>query len=146
MSNSDVARIFDEMADMEEIEGNRWESLAYRKAAASIRALGLPLETLYSRGELRTIDGVGSAIEKKIIQFLETGEISKYSEMKSRYPIDFTGLRRVQGLGPKKIFALYTALGIRSIDDLKIAVESHKIENLPGFGKRSEDNIRIGHA
>ncbi|EQB72632.1 MAG: hypothetical protein AMDU1_APLC00005G0011 [Thermoplasmatales archaeon A-plasma] len=142
MSNSDVARIFDELADMEEIEGNRWESLAYRKAAASIRALGLPLETLYSRGELRTIDGVGSAIEKKIIQFLETGEISKYSEMKSRYPIDFTGLRRVQGLGPKKIFALYTALGIRNIDDLKMAVESHKIENLPGFGKRSEDNIR----
>ena len=105
MSNSDVARIFDELADMEEIEGNRWESLAYRKAAASIRALGLPLETIYSRGELRTIDGVGSAIEKKIIQFLETGEISKYSEMKSRYPIDFTGLRRVQGLGPKKIRA-----------------------------------------
>ena len=141
MSNSEVARIFDELADMEEIEGNRWESLAYRKAAASIRALGLPLETIYSKGELRTIDGVGSAIEKKIIQFLETGEISKYSEMKSRYPIDFTGLRRVQGLGPKKIFALYTALGIRSIDDLKIAVESRKIENLPGFGKRSEDNI-----
>ena len=142
MSNSEVARIFDELADMEEIEGNRWESLAYRKAAASIRSLGLPLETIYSKGELRTIDGVGSAIEKKIIQFLETGEISKYSEMKSKYPIDFTGLRRVQGLGPKKIFALYTALGIRSIDDLKMAVESHKIENLPGFGKRSEDNIR----
>ena len=142
MSNSEVARIFDELADMEEIEGNRWESLAYRKAAASIRALGLPLETIYSKGELRTIDGVGSAIEKKIIQFLETGEISKYSEMKSKYPIDFTDLRRVQGLGPKKIFALYTALGIRSIDDLKMAVESHKIENLPGFGKKSEDNIR----
>ncbi|MEM0156692.1 MAG: helix-hairpin-helix domain-containing protein [Thermoplasmataceae archaeon] len=142
MSNSEIATIFDELADMEEIEGNRWESLAYRKAAASIRSLGVPLETVYSKGELRTIDGVGSAIEKKIIQFLETGNVEKYAEMKSRYPIDFTGLRRVQGLGPKKIYALYTGLGITSIEDLRSAIESHKIEKLPGFGKKSEDNIK----
>ncbi len=142
MSNSEIAIIFDELADMEEIEGNRWESLAYRKAAASIRSLGVPLETIYSKGELRTIDGVGSAIEKKIIQFLETGKVEKYAEMKSRYPIDFTGLRRVQGLGPKKIYALYTGLGITGLEDLKAAVESHKIEKLSGFGKKSEDNIK----
>ena len=38
--NEELAEIFGEMADIQEIEGNRWESLAYRKVSANITALG----------------------------------------------------------------------------------------------------------
>ena len=141
MINQDVADIIDEMADMEEIEGNRWESLAYRKAASSIRSLSVDLEQMYRENRLREIDGVGPAIEKKIIQYITSGSIEKYLEMKRKYPLDFKNLRRIQGLGPKKIYALYRSIGVKNIEDLRSAVNDHRIAGIPGFGKKSEENL-----
>jgi len=141
MINQEIAGIFDEMADMEDLEGNRWQSLAYRKVSASILALGEDLTDIYRRGKLRDIDGVGDAIEKKIVQFIEHGRIDKYSDLKKKYPIDFQSLKKIQGLGPKKIFALYLNLGIRNVEDLMKAIEEKKISGLPGFGGKSESNL-----
>lgn len=141
MINGDVADILDELGDMEEIRGNRWEALAYRKAASSIRSLSTDLEILYKEGKLREIDGVGSAIEKKIIQYLKEGKIDKYAELKKQYPIEFNSLRRVQGLGPRKIYSLYTALGVRNLQDLRNAVDRGEIAGVPGFGVKSQRNI-----
>ena len=81
MINQDLSGMFDEMADMEELEGNRWQSLAYRKVSASIQALGEDITDIYRRGKLREIDGVGDAIEKKIVQFIEHGTIDKYDDL-----------------------------------------------------------------
>ncbi|MFG1519234.1 MAG: helix-hairpin-helix domain-containing protein [Thermoplasmataceae archaeon] len=141
MINQEIAGIFDEMADMEDLEGNRWQSLAYRKVSASILALGEDLTDIYRRGKLRDIDGVGDAIEKKIAQFIEHGKIDKYSDLKKKYPIDFQSLKKIQGLGPKKIFALYLNLGIRNVEDLMKAIEEKKISGLPGFGGKTESNL-----
>ena len=141
MINEEVAELLEELADMEEIEGNRWESIAYRKAAGSIRSLSIDLEQLYRENKLREIDGVGQAIEKKIIQYITTGSIEKYLELKRKYPLDFRNLRRIQGLGPKKIYALYRSLGVRELTDLREALEKHSIASVPGFGAKSEANI-----
>lgn len=142
MFNDDLAEIFYELSEMEEIEGKRWESLAYRKVAASISALGEDIREVYKRGELRNIDGVGTAIEKKIIQYVEQDRIDLYERFKEKYPIDFKQMRKIQGLGPKKIAALYTELGIRNVDDLRKAIETHRISGLPGFGRKSEENLQ----
>ena len=139
--NSELARIFGEMADMEEIDGNRWEALAYRKVSMSILALSMDIEEVHEKGQLRSIDGVGEAIEKKITQYINERRINKYDELKKKYPIDFYGLGKIQGLGPKKIFALYSKLGVKTIEDLSEAVRQHKISSLPGFGEKSEKNI-----
>ncbi len=141
MINEEVADLLEEMADMEEIEGNRWESLAYRKASSSIRSLSLDLEQIYRENRLREIDGVGQAIEKKIVQYIKTGSIEKYQELKRKYPLDFKNLRRIQGLGPRKIYALYRSLGVRNLDDLRAAVNKHLIAGVPGFGAKSEANL-----
>ena len=140
--NDELAAIFEEMADMEEIEGRKWQSLAYRKAAASISAAGGNLMDMYRSDRLRDIDGVGEAIEAKIRDYIEKGKIEKYEEMKARYPIDFTTLRKLQGLGPKKIYALFTALGVKDIETLKAALNDHSISGLQGFGEKSEESIR----
>ncbi len=140
--NDELAAIFEEMADMEEIEGRKWQSLAYRKAAASISAAGSNLMDLYRSGRLRDIDGVGDAIEAKIRDYIEKGKIEKYEEMKARYPIDFTSLRKLQGLGPKKIYALFTALRVKDIETLKAALNDHSISGLQGFGEKSEESLR----
>ena len=69
MFNDELSEIFSEMADIEEIEGKRWESLAYRKVSANIAALGEDIREIYRRNELRKIEGVGDAIAKKIAQY-----------------------------------------------------------------------------
>lgn len=136
--------MFEELADLEEIEGNRWGAIAYRKVSASILKLTEDISAYGRRGELRTIDGVGTAIEKKILQYLESGQIEKLDEMKKKYPVDFSGLRKVQGLGSKTIAALYNSLGVRNIEDLRKAIESHQISSLKGFTEKTEEKLRRG--
>lgn len=142
MINRELASIFEEMGDIEEIEGNRWESIAYRRVALSIGTLSEDIKEIYKRGELRKIDGVGKAIELKIIEFIENGKISKHEEMKKKYPVDFTTLGKIQGLGPKRIAVLYRELNVRNIDDLKKAAEDDEISKLSGFGEKSQESIK----
>ncbi|MEM0158976.1 MAG: helix-hairpin-helix domain-containing protein, partial [Thermoplasmataceae archaeon] len=142
MSNSELASIFEDLADMEEMEGNSWESLAYRRVAASIAVLSEDVSDIYSRGKLRSIEGVGEAIEKKIIEYLKTGSISKHVELKKKYDIDLRSLRNIHGLGPKRILSLYRNLGIKSLDDLEEAVKNGKIAGLSGFGLKSQESLK----
>lgn len=144
MFNQDLATIFEEMGDMEEIEGNRWESLAYRKVAESILSLGEDVRELAKRGELKSIDGVGEKSEKKILQYINEGKITHYENLKGRYPIDFASLRRIQGLGPKRIHILFKELGVKSVEDLETSIKEGSIAKLSGFGQKSQDNLKKG--
>ena len=142
--NNDLRKIFEELGDIEEVEGNRWESLAYRKAAASISSLGEDVARIAERGELRKIDGVGPAIERKILQYIREGRIDKYDQMKKIYPVDFSTLRKIQGLGPKKIAQLFLRLGVKNLEDLQKAITENRIAGLEGFGQKSQENIARG--
>ncbi len=141
MSNKELADIFNSIADMLDIEGVKWEPNAYRKAAASILGLSEDIESYYKHGNLTDIEGIGKTLASHIEEYIKTGKIKKYEDLKKKYPIDFTSLRSVRGLGPMKIYALYKALNIKNLDDLKKAVEQHKISTVPGFSQKSEENI-----
>ncbi|MHB1708299.1 MAG: DNA polymerase/3'-5' exonuclease PolX [Thermoplasmataceae archaeon] len=141
MFNDELADVFLELADMEEIEGQKWESIAYRRVAISIAGLGEDIREISRRNELRKIDGVGEAIEKKIQQYIEEGKIIVHDNLKKKYPVDFIQLRKIQGLGAKKIASLYVNLGITGVSELRAAIESHKISKLPGFGEKTEMNL-----
>ncbi|HLH85253.1 MAG TPA: DNA polymerase/3'-5' exonuclease PolX [Thermoplasmataceae archaeon] len=142
MSNSELASLFEDLADLEEMGGNRWETLAYRKVAASIAMLSEDISDIYARGDLRKIEGVGEAIEKKIIEYLKTGSISKHKELKKKFDIDLRTLRNIQGLGPKRIRSLYESLGIRNLDDLQRAIDDNRIAALKGFGLKSQESLK----
>ncbi|WP_188681442.1 PHP domain-containing protein [Thermogymnomonas acidicola] len=141
MKNAELADIFMDLADMEEVEGNRWQSLAYRRVATALADLSEDIEEVWREGRLREIEGVGEAIEKKIDEYLRTGRMRKYEEMRKKYPEDFRTLRAIQGLGPRKIHALYTGAGIRDLETLKKAIEEHRVALVPGFGQKSEEKL-----
>lgn len=142
MINSELSSIFEDLADMEDIEENHWESIAYRKVAKSISMLTGDVLDLYHEKKLRNVEGVGSAIEKKIIEYIETGKISKYEILKEKYNIDFQSLRKIQGLGPKRIALLHLTLGIKNLDDLGAAIDSNRISKVPGFGAKSQEALK----
>ncbi|MBC7080951.1 MAG: DNA polymerase/3'-5' exonuclease PolX [Thermoplasmatales archaeon] len=144
MKNQEIAKLLYELADLLEIEGIEFKPRAYRKAAQNIESVGVDIEELYKKDELKKIPGVGKSIEEKIKEYLETGKISKLEEMKKKIPVDIEGLSKIEGLGPKMIKALYEQLGVKNLDDLEKAAREGKIRQLKGFGEKTEKNILEG--
>jgi len=142
ISNKDLAEKLDDIADILDIEGVKWEPRAYRTAALTISSLSEDISKVYKEGRLLELEGVGKSIANSIKEYVETGKISKYEELKKKYPIDFESFRKIRGMGPKRAYILYKRLGIKTIDDLKKALDAGKIQNIEGFGKKSEEELK----
>jgi DNA polymerase (family 10) len=150
MINSKLAEMLDEIADMLELEGqkySRFEVLAYRKAAITIGGLQEDAEEIYKRGgieALMELPGIGKSIAGHIEEYIKMGRMGKYEKLKKKYPFDITNLTKIQGMGAKKAFKLYKALGVKNVQDLKKALARHEIRGLAGFGEQSEAQIQKG--
>ncbi|MDE1851782.1 MAG: DNA polymerase/3'-5' exonuclease PolX [Candidatus Micrarchaeota archaeon] len=149
MVNSRIAEIFEEIADMLELDtvDRKFEVLAYRKAAQTIQDLQEPVEDIYARGGLEALQelpGIGKSTSQHIEEYIKTGRIGKYDELKKRFPIDFNTLTKIPGLGAKKAARLYKELKVKDLGSLKKAIEEHRIMKLEGFGERSEEVILKG--
>ncbi|MCD6549868.1 DNA polymerase/3'-5' exonuclease PolX [Candidatus Micrarchaeota archaeon] len=146
-NNKKIAKMFREIADILEYEQVKWKPRAYRRAAATLETLSVNVSEIYEKEGLKGLDalpGVGKDLAAKIKEFLETGKMKDYEELKKKYPIDFDSLTAVPGLGPKKVIKLYKFLGVKTLEDLKLAVKQHRIKRLPGFGEKSELEIAKG--
>ena len=150
MINLDMARIFDEIADIFEVKGeNPFKIRAYRRAARTIESLTQDLKGIAERGgvsELKKIPGVGDAIAKKILEIAETGDCKKHIELKQEVPSGVLELLAIPRVGPKTIAKVHDELGISSIADLEEAAKLHNLEKLPGLGAKVEENILKGIA
>lgn len=141
MKNKEIAEILNEIADFLEIQDIEFKPRAYRTAARNIESLSEDIEDIAERGELEDIEGVGESIAEKITEYLETGEIAYYNELKADLPIDIDAITRVEGVGPKTAKKLYQALGISTLDELEEMATAGKIAELEGFGEKSQQNI-----
>ena len=141
-SNRDLAEKLNDIADILDIEGVNWEPRAYRTAALTISGLSEDISKVYKEGRLLELEGVGKSIANSIKEYVETGKISKYEELKKKYPIDFDSFRKIRGMGPKRAYTLYKKLGIKTVADLKKALDEEKIQKLEGFGKTSEEELK----
>ncbi|NQE54358.1 hypothetical protein C5S29_12260 [ANME-1 cluster archaeon GoMg3.2] len=150
MINLDMARIFDEIADILEVKGeNSFKIRAYRRAARTIESLTQDLKVIAERGgvsELKKISGVGEGIAKKILEIAQTGDCKKHRELTQEVPSGVLELLAIPRVGPKTIAKVHDELGICSIADLEEAAKSHKLEKLPGLGAKVEENILKGIA
>jgi len=148
MLNLDMARIFDEIADILELKGeNPFRIRAYRRAARTIETLTLDLKVIAERGgvdELRKIPGVGEGIAKKIVEIAQTGDCEKHRELKREVPEGLLELLSIPRVGPKTIAKVYQELGIKSVAELEAAAKAHKLAGLPGLGAKAEENILKG--
>ncbi len=144
--NQELARVFYDMANELELEGVPWKPIAYRKAARAIETLSRNIREVWELGQLEEIPGVGEGIAKKIEEYIKTGRIQAYEDLKRARAADLSELLRIPGMGPKKAKRLYNELGIATIDQLEAAATAHRISSLKGFGKESEANILEGIA
>ncbi len=142
VSNKDLADKLYDIADMLEIEGVKWEPRAYRTAALTISGLSDDISVIYKEGKLTELEGVGKSIASSIKEYIETGRMKKYDELKKKYPMDFSTFRKIRGMGPKRIYSLYKNLDIKNLEDLRLAISKNKIRSLEGFGEKSEEDLK----
>lgn len=144
MKNQQIARIFNEIAELLELKGeNVFRIRAYRRAAQNIDGLSKDVATLTDE-ELAAIPGIGKDLIGKIHEYLEKGSVAKHEELKKEIPEGVLDLLRVPGLGPKKAKQFYDMLKIKSVDELEAAIKKGKLSGLPGIQKKTEENILKG--
>lgn len=143
LSNTDVARLFEQIADLLEIEdASPFRVRAYRNAAATLRGLGREVRDMAAAGEpLTSLPGVGKDLASKITEALDTGSIGALEALHQEVPPSLETLLRIPGLGPKRVRALYQQLGILDLDDLRAAAEGGRIRSLRGFGVKTEQRL-----
>ncbi|HUI99915.1 MAG TPA: DNA polymerase/3'-5' exonuclease PolX [Usitatibacter sp.] len=141
--NADIARAFDEIADLLELEGaNPFRIRAYRNAARVVGDVQIDLAARLAAGEeLPKIAGIGEDLAAKIAQVCATGKCDALEELRSHFPPGITELLRLPGLGPKRAALLHEKLHVDSLEDLKRAAGEGKLREVPGFGEKTEQKL-----
>jgi DNA polymerase (family 10) len=147
MQNPDIARLFDEVADLLEIQdANPFRVRAYRNAARTIRDFPEPLTDVVRAGtqDLTDIAGIGDDLAEKITEIVTTGELGLRQQLAKKLPAGLLDLLRIPGLGPKRVKLLYKKLKVKSAGDLAKALDAGKVQKLKGFGPKMEEKMRAG--
>ena len=141
--NADITAIFEEIANLLEIEGaNAFRIRAYRNAARILGDLPQEVRLMVERGDdLSQLPGIGSDLAGKISEIVSSGHCSLLERLRRELPPAVTELLKVPGLGPKRVKALYHDLDVQTIEQLRRAARDGRIRALPGFGAKTEQNI-----
>jgi len=147
MTNSDIASLLDEIADLLEFQGaNGFRVRAYRNGARAVADLGQTVKAIVEDdpAKLIKIDGIGKGVAEKCVEFVEHGQLEQLNQLRKEVPESVLAIMRIPGLGPKKAAALYNQLGVKTLDEVKQACEDHKVRALKGFGAKTEETILKG--
>jgi DNA polymerase (family 10) len=147
LENIDIARIFEEIADLLEIQGeNQFRIRAYRTAARTIETLAVPAASLARQDRLDELPGIGTDLAGKICTILETGTLPLLQELTAKTPESLVQMLRIPGLGPKRAKQIYDKLGVTTLDALERAAKTGRLRKLPGIKQATEDKILRGIA
>ena len=141
----DIIRILEEIALLLELKGESpFKSLAYTNAARKLETLEEDLDGLVRRGGLKSVRGIGDALNRKITELVATGRLEYYETLKASVPQGLLEMLRIPGLGPRKIRALHEKLSIGTLGELEYACMENRLLELPGFGARTQQKILTG--
>src|ERR671926_1206097 len=140
--NATIAALFDELADLYELDGAVVHRvLAYRNAAKSVREAPRSVAGLTREGTVTELPGIGRTLEEKIVALLDTGSIPAVEKLRAKFPPGLVDLTRLPGLGPKRARKLFDELGIDSLEALRAAAETEQLRGVKGFGPKFEEAV-----
>jgi DNA polymerase (family 10) len=145
MRNLEIAFIFNQIADLLEIQGaNPFRVRAYRRAAVNLEGLADNIETLALGGTLRNIPGIGEDLAQKIDEYIRTGTMQFHEQLKQDVPLGLAKIVEIPGVGPKTAKQIYDQFRIQSIEELEALCKTDKLLSVPGFKQKTLDNILRG--
>ncbi|MGH7429066.1 MAG: helix-hairpin-helix domain-containing protein, partial [Candidatus Methylomirabilaceae bacterium] len=120
MTNLEIARLFNEIADLLEIKDeNVFKVRAYRRAAMNLESLTEEIGAVAARGGLLEIAGVGKDLAAKIQEAIDSGRIDYLEGLRKEIPRGVVELMAIPGVGPKTAKLLYDKLQVDSVDTLE---------------------------
>ena len=142
MTKDEIAEILESIALLLDLKGeNPFKIRAYTNAARAIETYAGDFLQMARDGKLQEISGIGEKIAEKISELVTTGELPFYTKLKAEFPPGLFDLFDLQGIGAKKIKALYDKLGVTSLETLEKACQDGRVAALPGFGEKTAANI-----
>ncbi|MFZ2784690.1 MAG: nucleotidyltransferase domain-containing protein [Sediminibacterium sp.] len=143
--NRVLSVIFSQMADCYRYLGNeeRFRAIAYDNVAKTL--LNMKEDIIAYNNNLPALDnirGIGESIAEKIIEFLHTGQVHTFEELKKKVPFELLELMHVNGIGAATLRVLHESLGIRNKEELITALQTHQLEKVKGFGQQKIENLQ----
>ncbi|HXP52852.1 MAG TPA: nucleotidyltransferase domain-containing protein, partial [Bacteroidia bacterium] len=145
-ANKELAVIFHDMASIYRYLGSedRFRALAYEKASRIIGGMQEDIKAYDKNGTLKEIPGIGEGIADKIDEYIKTGKITKYEELKKQVPHDMMDMMEVTGFGPQSLKKLHSQLNINNKEELVKALQNGSIARIKGFGQKKAENMMRG--
>ena len=139
MDNAKISDIFQEIADILEIQGeNLFRIRSYQRAAQVIRNYPDDMRKIFEKNPkaIREISGIGEHLAQKIEEILKTGQceiinVVKRSGMTSE-------ILRLRGVG-RKSEAFYR-MAIDTVDKLEAAAKNGLLEKFRAWGEKRARN------
>jgi DNA polymerase (family 10) len=145
--NAEIAAKLDAFATLLELAGaNSYSVRAYRRAADVLRDSAVPVAELVNSGRIRDVRGIGPAIETRLRELVETGELHELQELEERISPDLVGVGRMLGLSAKRAMEIGDTLGVRTLDELREAADAGRLLEVPGIGPKTERKLRAALA
>ena len=143
MDNKQIAKILRDTASLLQIDGaiiGRYRS--YEKAAELIDSLTESVAQLVQTPEkLEELPGIGARMVEHLTEIVKTGDYSLRKKLLKKYPETILQVLELQSLGPKKAAFLWSEFKAGSVADVEKLAKEGKLQDLPGFGEKSEQNI-----
>ena len=147
MRNQEISALFREIADILEIKGeNVFRIRAYERAAQNIEGLSQDIENIAREGRLHEVPGIGADLSERIKEYLATGKIRIYEDLKKSIPPGLMDLLNIPSVGPKTAKLLYEKLKIKNIATLEQAIKKNKLQGIFGIKEKTIENILKGIA
>ena len=143
MDNARIADRLEALAGLLELaEANPYSARAYRRAAETVRGAPVPVADLVRAGRVRQLRGIGSSIEAKLRELVETGAIAELAELERELAPDLVGFGRYLGLTAKRTLEIARALDVRTAGRvLRDAALAGRLQTARGVGPKTEARL-----
>ena len=145
MTNDEISEVFRNIGNLLQIRGDdSFRARIYHRAAETVEELSADLYTLAAEEQLRSIPGIGKAIEQKINEMLETGRCRFYDNLIQEMGSDVLDLIAIRGVGVKTAGRFYHELGVKSLSDLRAAIDTDRLKGMKRMGPKTVESIDEG--
>lgn len=129
---------------LEILEGPTPRARTYGQASRIVFQLEGDLAELRRTGALDRVRGLGPSCLAVIDDVIAGRDPAELTELEGQIPEGLFAIRKIKGLGPAKIRALYEGLGITTLGELEHACKENRLVSLPGFGDKTQANVLAG--
>ncbi|HEX2626784.1 MAG TPA: DNA polymerase/3'-5' exonuclease PolX [Candidatus Limnocylindrales bacterium] len=139
LTNGQLANTIHEIGDLLEVKGELgFKTTAYHRAADAVGRHPTEVAQAYRDGTPPEIPGVGKSIAAQLEELALTGRSSYRDKLLAEFPTTLLEMLRLPGVGPKTVRLIYQELGVKTVDELKVAAETHRIRTLRGLSAKTE--------